>query len=297
MMTLPRSITAASKWSVPDADDRRSEGVAPISAVTATTTDNVDVHFLEGLAARAARQAAALIRERLGFGTGIALKSSPTDIVTQTDLDAEALIRATIAAELPDAGVLGEEGGHTQPAAPLQWIIDPLDGTVNFSYAVPIFAVSVACAYRGTVMAGAVIDVMRDELFTATLGHGARLNGIRITTSRCVELSQALLTTGFSYRASLRQEHGMAISQLLALVRDVRCFGSAALHLCWLATGRVDMYFERDIKLWDYAAGALIASEAGAVVELPCPENGGAIMCAPTVLLDQLQRVLGDLTR
>ncbi len=233
----------------------------------------------EVMAVAAARSAAELIRSNLGAAVGVGLKSSPTDVVTQTDVDAEQLIRRALLEATPDAGFVGEEGGHTSVTSSLQWIIDPLDGTVNFTYAIPIFAVSIAAAFEGSVVAGAVIDVLRGEVFSAGRGSGARRNGEPIRVAGCHDVSQALLATGFSYRSELRRQHGEVVCDLLPVVRDIRCFGSAALHLCWVACGRVDGYFERDIKLWDYAAGSLIAAEAGATIELPCPENEDLIVC------------------
>ncbi len=243
----------------------------------------------EATAVATVRRAARLIRDNLGQNAGVGLKSSPTDVVTQTDLDSELLIRECLLASTPDAGIIGEEGGQTTAAAPLQWIIDPLDGTVNFTYGVPLFAVSIAAAYEGTMVAGAVIDVLRDEVFSAGLGLGARCDGGQITASSCFSLADALVTTGFSYRAALRETQGHVVGRLLPLVRDIRCFGSAALQMCWLACGRVDAYYERDTKVWDYAAGSLIVTESGALVELHCPENDALVVAAPTGLFDALR--------
>ncbi len=202
----------------------------------------------EAVAVATVRRAARLIRDNLGQNAGVGLKSSPTDVVTQTDLDSESLIRECLLAATPGAGIIGEEGGQTTAAAPLQWIIDPLDGTVNFTYGVPLFAVSIAAAYEGTMVAGAVIDVLRDEVFSAGLDRGARCDGEPITASTCSSLADALVTTGFSYRAALRETQGHVVGHLLPLVRDIRCFGSAALQMCWLACGRVDAYYERTPK-------------------------------------------------
>ncbi len=226
----------------------------------------------------------------------VGLKSSPTDVVTKTDLESEALIRRHLELATPGAGVIGEEGGSSDMANRLQWIVDPLDGTVNFTYAVPIVAVSVAAAWNGAVVAGAVIDVMRNELFSAASGSGARDDRGPIGPSACTHLADALMTTGYSYDAELRREHGRVISELLPLIRDVRCFGSAALNLCWLASGRVDAYYERDIKLWDYAAGALIVHEAGGRVERPCPENNNSIVAVAPGVFGELRHTVARLT-
>lgn len=237
---------------------------------------------LEAFAIEAAAIAAELIRKNLGTNVAIGRKSSPSDVVTQTDVDSEQLIRRVLANRTPGAGFIGEEGGETSSGSTsIQWIVDPLDGTVNFTYGIPLFAVSIAAALDGLVVAGAVIDVLTSETFSASLGAGARRNGEPIDVSDCVDLREAMVMTGFSYDADLRRAQGYIVRDLLPLVRDIRCFGSAALEICWVAAGRVDAYYERDTKLWDYAAGALIASEAGAEIELPCPENDGLTAVAP----------------
>ena len=250
--------------------DERATGIEPPTPAT-----------LERIAADAAQAASVLVAGGYGRARGIASKSSPTDVVTQTDVDAEQLIRRLLHAATPDAGLLGEEGGNqTATGARLQWVIDPLDGTVNFLYGVPLFAVSVAAAVDGEVVAGVVVDVLRREIFSAHLGGGARLNGEPIAVSPCERLSAALVATGFSYKAEVRAAHGAIAYALLSQARDIRCFGSAALELCWVACARVDGYYERDIKVWDYSAGALIAAEAGALTELPCPENDDLVIAA-----------------
>ncbi len=134
------------------------------------------------------------------------------------------------------------------------------------------------------------------ETFSAALGVGARANGAAITASSCAELSQALVTTGFSYHAAVRAAQGDVVARLLPQVRDVRCFGSAALQMCWVGCGRTDSYFERDTKVWDYAAASLVAQEAGAIVELPCPENDSLAMAAAPAIFDDLRRLV-DLRR
>ncbi len=247
---------------------------------------------LEDLAATTARTAAALVGATHGRPHAVGQKSSPTDVVTQTDLRAEALIRRLLLGATPEAGVLGEEGETTQPGARLQWVIDPLDGTVNFLYGVPLFAVSIAAAVDGEVVAGAVIDVLRDELFSAHLGGGARRDGEPIAVSACTLLPNALVATGFSYHADVRAEQGEVAHRILSRARDLRCFGSAALELCWVACARVDAYFQRDTEIWDRAAGALIAAEAGARTELPCPENDDLLITAAPGVFDDLWTVV-----
>jgi myo-inositol-1(or 4)-monophosphatase len=243
---------------------------------------------LEHIAGQAARAAAILVRSAHGSPDPVARKSSPTDVVTQTDLRAEDLVRQLLREQTPAAGFLGEEGGTTTPAARLQWVIDPLDGTVNFLYGVPLFAVSIAAAVDGDIVAGAVVDVLRDELFSAHLGGGARRNGAPISVSECASLPDALVATGFSYQAELRALQGEVVHRLLSRARDLRCFGSAALELCWVACARLDGYFQRDTKIWDRAAGALIAEEAGARIEMPCPENDDLVIAAADGVFDDL---------
>jgi myo-inositol-1(or 4)-monophosphatase len=247
---------------------------------------------LEHLAATTARTAAALVTTTYGRPHPVGQKSSPTDVVTQTDLRAEELIRRLLREATPGAGVLGEEGETTEPGARQQWVIDPLDGTVNFLYGVPLFAVSIAAALDGEVVAGAVVDVLRDELFSAHLGGGARLNGEPIEVTACTSLPIALVATGFSYQAEVRAVQGEVAGRVLSSARDLRCFGSAALELCWVACARVDAYFERGTEIWDRAAGALIAAEAGARIELPCPENGELVIAAAPGVFDDLRAVV-----
>jgi myo-inositol-1(or 4)-monophosphatase len=247
---------------------------------------------LERIAATTARKAAEVVTATYGRPDPVGHKSSPTDVVTQTDLRAEELIRRHLRDATPSAGIVGEEGKTTQPGARVQWVIDPLDGTVNFLYGVPLFAVSIAAAVDGEVVAGAVIDVLRGELFSAHLGGGARLDGEPIEVSSCAVLPNALVTTGFSYHAQLRDVQGEVAHRVLSRARDLRCFGSAALELCWVACARVDAYYQRDTEIWDRAAGALIAAEAGAQTELPCPENDDLVIATAPDVFDDLWTVV-----
>jgi myo-inositol-1(or 4)-monophosphatase len=247
---------------------------------------------LERIASTTVRAAAGVVIAAYGQPRAIGHKSSPTDVVTQTDLRAEDLVRDLLRTATPQAGILGEEGGKTTPGARLQWVIDPLDGTINFLYGVPLFAVSIAAAVDGEIVAGAVVDVLRDELFAAHHGGGARRDGEPISVSACSSLPEALVTTGFSYRAELRDLQGEVAHRLLSRARDLRCFGSAALELCWVACARMDAYFQRDTEIWDRAAGALIASEAGARTELPCPENDDLVIAASPGVFEELRAVV-----
>jgi myo-inositol-1(or 4)-monophosphatase len=186
------------------------------------------------------------------------------------DRRAEELIRSRILAVRPGDAILGEEGGQTGDA-PVRWVIDPLDGTVNYLYGLHDWAVSIAAEVSGVVLAGAVSVPRHGEMFTAVRGGGAWLDsaaGGRVAL-RCgpgVPLDQALVATGFGYQATRRKVQGEVVAALLPRVRDIRRAGAAAVDLCSVAAGRVDAYYERGLNHWDYAAGALIAAEAGAVV-------------------------------
>jgi myo-inositol-1(or 4)-monophosphatase len=247
---------------------------------------------LERIASDAARAAARVVTSAYGRPRAVGRKSSPTDVVTQTDLRAEDLVRRLLQEATPHAGLLGEEGGTSAPGARVQWVIDPLDGTINFLYGVPLFAVSIAASIDGEIVAGAVIDVLRDELFSAHLGGGARCDDEPIEVSGCTSLPNALVATGFSYQAALRDRQGEVAHRVLPRARDLRCFGSAALELCWVGCARIDAYFQRDTEIWDRAAGALIAAEAGARTELPCPENDDLVIAASPGVFDDLWAVV-----
>jgi myo-inositol-1(or 4)-monophosphatase len=249
---------------------------------------------LAAIAVQAVFIAAEVIRQSPAIPRSIGTKSSATDVVTQTDLDSEAAIIQFLLSATPGAGIIGEESVASDPTARLQWVIDPLDGTVNFLYRLPIFAISIAAAIDGVFVAGAVLDVPRNELFEGHLGGGARCmrtDGVAhpMIISSCKTLASTLVTTGFSYNPQLRASQGEIVAKLVGQVRDIRCFGSAALQMCWLADGRIDAYFERDIKLWDWAAGSVIAREAGAHLELPCPENDNLVFAAARGVSDAVR--------
>ena len=210
-------------------------------------------------------------------------KTSPTDIVTVTDIEAEELIRGRLGSLCPDSTIVGEELAVETGDNGVTWIVDPIDGTVNYHLGVPIVSVSIAAVMGNVVVAGAVTDVYRQETFSAVLGGGARLNGTPFEHSPADGLRQALVITGFSYTASHRGEEGRIVARLLPEIRDLRCFGSAAIHLCWVAAGRAHAYFEAELHRYDYAAGALIAQEAGATVELPDEESPMLIASSPDV--------------
>jgi myo-inositol-1(or 4)-monophosphatase len=222
---------------------------------------------LLGLATAAAQEAGRLLLDGLRSGPAVVeAKTSRTDPVSDLDRASEALILTRLLSERPDDAVMAEEGSDRSGTSPVRWVIDPLDGTVNFVYGIPVFAVSIAAEVDGTVVAGVVHDPNRAETFSATLGGGAFLNGKPISANNPTDLSVALVGTGFAYDAEVRRVQGSRLDELLAAVRDIRRAGSAALDLCAVGAGRLDAYFERGTHHWDRAAGALVAREAGAVV-------------------------------
>ena len=223
---------------------------------------------LEHVAADVAQMAAKFVLRSVGRAAAARTKSTPTDVVTITDVESERLIRSELLVRCPGSTIVGEELDDEIGDSGIGWIVDPIDGTVNFLYDLPVVSVSIAATMHDHVVACAVIDILRGELFTAALGSGARRNGEAIVASQPASLDQALVGTGFSYDATLRKAQADALTRVLPACRDIRCMGSAALNLCWVGCGRLDAYFERDIKVYDYAAGALIAAEAGAEVEL-----------------------------
>lgn len=205
-----------------------------------------------------------LSRRRAGFT--YSTKSTSTDVVTEIDTWAEEAVVARILAARPDDGLLGEEGASASGTTGITWVIDPIDGTTNLLYDIPGFSVSIGVEHHGESVAGAVYDPVRSELFSAALGQGATRNGTPIAPSTKTELATALVGTGFSYLTDERFEQSKALQTVLPRVRDIRRLGGAALDLCAVGCGRFDAWFERGIKHWDWAAGALVAREAGAIV-------------------------------
>jgi myo-inositol-1(or 4)-monophosphatase len=250
---------------------------------------------LLALAVDTAREAAALVaRGRASAHEHVDAKSSPVDVVTAVDKACERLVVSRLLAARPDDGVLGEEGGARPGTGPVRWLIDPIDGTVNFLYGLPAYAVSIAAEVDGTVRAGVVLNAATGELFTAVTGGGARLAvpgaaAERLAVTRPPSLEQTLVATGFGYRAELRRAQGAVVAELLPRVRDIRRYGSSALDLCAVAAGRVDAFYEVGLNPWDHAAGALVAAEAGAVLGgLPGSPFAEplAVAAAPTVAAD-----------
>ena len=266
---------------------------------------------LLGLAVTAAQAAGAMLLAGRPAGPGgrpevADTKSSPTDVVTEMDRSAEELIRERLLAARPGDAVLGEEGGETGGTAPgagqVRWVVDPLDGTVNYLYGLADWSVSIAAELDGTVVAGVVTAPALGELFTATLGGGAwlRAAGRPPVALRCntgVPLDQALVSTGFGYAVPRRVVQGEVVGAVLPRVRDIRRGGSCAVDLCSLAAGRVDAYYERGVNYWDYAAGGLVATEAGAVLGglAGRPASPSMTIAAEPALFGQLRDLLASL--
>ena len=256
------------------------------------------------LAVRAARAAGALLLERVGGPvSGVSSKTSRTDLVSDTDRDAEALIVAMIEAERPGDAIVGEEGTDTVAgsAAPgegseLRWLVDPLDGTINYLWGVPQWSVSVAALDVDGPLVGVVHDPARGETFTARRGAGARLGDAPLRLGPGGPLDEALVGTGFSYRPETRARQAATLPAILPAVRDVRRFGSAAIDMAWVACGRLDGYFERGLNAWDWAAGRLLVTEAGgAVQELPeAGDDPAGVVAAPAALIGPLRALLDD---
>lgn len=260
-----------------------------------------DPRALLDLAVGLARDAGTLLVDGLAQArTSVETKSSGTDMVSEMDRSSEALITAGLARARPHDAVLGEEGAARPGTTGLRWLIDPLDGTTNYLYGLAAFAVSVAAERDGAPLLGVVHDPSHGETFTALLGQGSWLNGARLRRAPAPTLDRALVATGFSYGASERAAQGHLVASILPAVRDIRRVGSAALDLCCVAAGRLDGYYEAGTKPWDRAAGALVATEAGAWVgdlDGGPPTDAMTVAAAPGLtgpLLALLHRGLAD---
>jgi myo-inositol-1(or 4)-monophosphatase len=268
------------------------------------------------IAVETASIAATLLLERFqeGVAREVHSKSTPTDLVSAADLEAERYIRETLAERRPQDGFLGEEGGEVKGSSGLRWVVDPLDGTVNFLFGIPQWCVSVAVEDEDGALAAAIVDPIRQEIFSALrggspilrapgrqsqLGISPQPSGAQeqhvLQPSERADLQTAMLATGLAYDATVRAAQAQVLARVMPQVRDIRRFGSAALDLAWTAAGRYDAYFERTVKPWDIAAGVLICQTAGLVVhELPLhPDLPWGILVAPAAIAGQLLELVG----
>jgi len=242
---------------------------------------------LRALAEAVAREAGALLRAAFeGPELRVSAKSTPTDLVSEADHAAERLIRERIAAARPDDGVLGEEGGDHRGTSGVHWVVDPLDGTVNFLFGLPQWAVSIACEDSDGALVGVVYDPLRDELFSVERDGAPTRDGAPISCSGRDDLATALVGTGFGYDAEVRRAQAAVAARLLPDVRDIRRFGSAAIDLAWTACGRLDAYYEHGLNAWDLAAGRLLCERAGLEVHdlAPVGPSGPGVLVSPPAL-------------
>ncbi len=228
--------------------------------------------------------------------TTAATKSSPTDVVTAMDRASEQLIVRRLLEARPEDGILGEEGAARTGTSGVCWVIDPLDGTVNYLYGLPPWAVSIAAEVDGSVVAGVVHAPMLDDVWTAVRGGGAWLGGMQLCGSQRTDLAQAMCATGFGYEASRRTRQAAVLTRVLPRVRDIRRYGAASIDLCLAAGGIVDVYYERGLHPWDLAAGGLVAEEAGLTV---CGLDGrpagiDLVVAAPPALAVPLLALLSE---
>jgi myo-inositol-1(or 4)-monophosphatase len=221
---------------------------------------------LEQLSIALAHGAADVVRKGGNTALAVSAKTTDTDLVTEVDQATERWLIEQLAERRPDDAVLGEEGGGRPGTSGVRWVLDPIDGTVNFVLGIPLYAVSVAAEVDGVVVAGAVCNPVSGELFHARLGGGAYLGDHHLDGPRDVPLHRAVVGTGFGYDAAVRTRQVAAVAPMLPRIADVRRLGAASLDLCFLAAGRLDAYFEAGLNPWDHAAGGLVATEAGCLV-------------------------------
>jgi myo-inositol-1(or 4)-monophosphatase len=307
-----------------EAGQGQEQGLGPgRSADTPVATEDEGLlgELLELACAQAVGAGKLLLEKyRSGEEHGVRSKSTPTDLVSDADVEAERYIREGIAAARPRDGMVGEEGDDRAGESGLRWVVDPLDGTVNFLFGIPHWCVSVAVqdvtgtdgagagtdgsgndgtpakagplgtGLGGVTLAGAVYDPLRDELFAARCGGEQTLNGQPIVASKCDDLAKAMVATGFNYDARVRAGQAKVLQRLLPRVRDIRRFGAAALDLAWTAVGRYDAFYERGVHVWDVAAGVLACERAGLQVR-ELPERDGmpwGVLVAPAGLVEEM---------
>ncbi|MFD4675078.1 inositol monophosphatase family protein [Lentzea sp. NPDC058450] len=256
-----------------------------------------DPRPLVDIATAIGREAGALVqRMRASAVISFDTKSTSTDVVTAADRASEQLVRTRLSEARPGEPVLGEEEGGDVVEG-LTWVVDPIDGTVNYLYGIPWYSVSIAAQLDGESVAGAVVEPATGRVWTAARGYGAFLDGSPLRVSATTDLSLSLLGYGFAYRPERRQRQADAWAGMATRVRDLRRAGAASLDLCSVASGRLDAYAEHGLGRWDWAAGGLIAAEAGAVVRLPgsSPELGEDATFASTPgVADEMYRALTE---
>jgi myo-inositol-1(or 4)-monophosphatase len=256
---------------------------------------SVDPGELLALARPIAEEVADHLERTLeGDGPKVSTKSTITDLVTELDTWAERHIVDRILAARPDDGLIGEEGASRPGTTGVVWSIDPIDGTVNFVHGIPGFCVSIGASVDGVPAAGVVAVPLHHEVYTATLGGGAACNDRPISCSSPASLSRSVVATGFGYDPERRSRQAAIVAEVIGQIADIRRFGAAAVDLCWVARGRVDGYWEVGLNPWDHAAGALIATEAGARCE---GLDGGPVsdaftLAAPPQVFDELADLL-----
>jgi myo-inositol-1(or 4)-monophosphatase len=251
---------------------------------------------LRDLALATAREAGDLVVRLRAEGVEVAgTKSSDTDIVTRADQAAEALVKQRLLGARPDDGLVGEEGDDLTGTSGVVWIVDPIDGTVNYLYGLPHFAVSIAAEVDGEVVAGVVVAPRLGLEYVATLGGGATCNGRPVRTRSVVPLAARLVGTGFSYEQSARARQAAYIGHLLPRVRDLRRLGSCALDLCGVASGTLDAYVEEGAHIWDHAAAGLVVLEAGGILEVARSPGGKRLLiCAPRDGFEEFRAAVVD---
>jgi myo-inositol-1(or 4)-monophosphatase len=253
---------------------------------------------LLALAESVAREAGAVLLDAFASvgELDVSAKSTPTDLVSNADVASEHLIRSRLEDARPGDAILGEEGGEAAGSTGLRWVVDPLDGTVNFLFGIPQWAVSIACEDDDGAIAGVVYDAVRDELWAARRDGPGTLDGVPLHGSSRSEVATAMVATGFGYDAEVRAAQAATVARLLPRVRDIRRIGCAAIDLAWCAAGRYDAFYERGLNHWDCAAGALICERAGlAVRELaPAPPSGPGILVAAPAIADELFALVSD---
>jgi myo-inositol-1(or 4)-monophosphatase len=224
--------------------------------------------------------------EAAGGPRDLRTKSTPTDLVSAADLDAEHAIRDVLNRRRPDDAILGEEGDEVAGTSGLRWVVDPLDGTVNYLFGLPQWCVSVACEER----VGVILDPIRGELFEVVAGRSATLDGEPVRASSRTELATALVATGFNYDSGVRARQAQVAAEVIPRVADIRRMGSAALDLAWTAAGRYDAFYERGVSAWDVAAGTMLCATAGLEVRDLQARDGlpSGVLAAPAPIVDEL---------